>query len=100
VDGCPTCEARKNGQQLDTDDNDPSMVYVTTNRDYARIYAAGYPQGALYQVEPIGERVDRTGEYDPVPSWGVSAARVRTVYDPVVTLTQAQLRRLMRRFKL
>jgi hypothetical protein len=100
VDGCPTCEARKNGQPLNTDDNDPSMVYVTTDRDYARIYAAGYPRGALYQVELIGEMTDRTGEYDPVPSWGVPAARVQTVYDPVVILTQAHLRRLVRRFKL
>lgn len=41
VDGCPTCEARRRGEQLAADDNDPSLIYVTTDREYARIYASG-----------------------------------------------------------
>lgn len=98
VDGCPTCEARRNAEQLDHDDDDPTMVYVTTDREYARVYAAGYPNGALYQVEPIGGMVDRTGEHDPAPSWGVPAARVRVVYDPYVRLTPSQWRRARRRW--
>lgn len=28
VDGCPTCEARKAGQQLAVDDNNPEWVYA------------------------------------------------------------------------
>lgn len=98
VDGCPICEARHNGEQRDDDDNDPTRVYVTTDREYARLYAAGYPNGALYQVEPIGEMVDRTGEHDPAPSWGVPAARVRVVYDPCVRPTKGQIRRMQRRW--
>lgn len=97
VDDCPVCEARRRGEQLDSDDNDPNLIYITTDRDYARFYANGYPRGALYRVEPVGELVDRT-EYDPVPSWGCSAARVLTVYDPVVSLTAKELRRLERRW--
>jgi hypothetical protein len=95
VDGCPTCEARKAGQQLAGDDNNPAWVYVTTSREYARIYAAGYPRGGLYQVEPIGEMHDRSG-HDSEPSWGVESARVLVVYDAVVTLTPKQFRRLER----
>jgi hypothetical protein len=95
--GCPTCEARRAGNQLADDDNDPNMVYVTTDRDYARIYAAGYPRGALYVVEPVGELVDRSG-HDPAPSWGCAAARVKSVYDPVVNPTPAEIRRWVRRF--
>lgn len=92
VDGCPTCEARKAGQQLAEDNNNPDWVYITTSRDYARLYAAGYPRGGLYQVEPIGELHDRT-EYDLEPSWGVESARVLSVYDAVVIMTTKQARR-------
>lgn len=97
VDGCPTCEARRRGEQLDSDDNDPGLIYITTDRDYARIYASGYPRGALYRVEPIGDLVDRS-EHDPAPSWGVASARVLAVYDACVTLTPKLLRRLLRRW--
>lgn len=98
VDGCPTCEARRRGEQLAEDDNDASLVYVTQERDYARIYAAGYPLGALYVVEPVGELVDRSA-HDPVPSWGCSAARVLSVYDAVVVLSPKEIRRLRRRYQ-
>lgn len=94
VDGCPTCEARKAGQQLEADDLDPSLIYVTTDREYARLYAAGYPRGALYVVDPIGEL---TPSPDPLPSWGCSGARVKAVYDAYVVLTWAELQRLERR---
>jgi len=95
IDGCPTCEARKVGQPLATDNNDPTLIYVTTDRDYARIYAAGYPRGALYVVEPAG---DLTPSPDPVPSWGCRSARVTGVYDACVQLSEAQVRRAMRRY--
>ena len=96
VDGCPTCDARRAGQPLDADNNDPGSVYVTTDREYARLYAAGYPRGALYRVEPIGELVETTGLKDPYPSWAVPSARVLAVYDPVVELTVKQIRRVER----
>lgn len=94
VDGCPTCEARRVGQPLDSDNNDPAFVYVTTDREYARLYAAGYPRGALYRVEPIGELFETTGLKDPYPSWAVPSARVIAVYDPVVQMTVKQVRRV------
>lgn len=94
-DGCPTCVARREGSPLPSDNLDPSLVYITTVRDYARIYAAGYGGGALYRVEPIGELAPSP---DPVPSWGVRAARVIAVYDAHVTLTKAEVRRAIRRW--
>jgi hypothetical protein len=95
VDGCPTCDARKAGQQLPTDDLDPHLVYVTTDREYARLYAAGYPHGALYVVDPLG---DLTPSPDPAPSWGCTAARVTGVYDAYVVLSPSELRRIQRQF--
>lgn len=97
IDGCPVCEGRRAGHQLPGDDNLPGLVYVTADRDYARVYAAGYPRGALYRVDPIGELVDRSAN-DPVASWGCQAARVLSVYDPLVTLTDKQVRMLLRRW--
>lgn len=97
LDDCPVCEARRRGEQLAEDDNDPSMVYVTTDRDYARIYAAGYPRGALYVVEPVGTLHSR-GDHDPAPSWGCVQAVVKSVYDPLVTMSPKETRRLMRRY--
>lgn len=100
---CATCDARRAGGPLAFDDNDPTMVYITTARDYARLYASGYPRGSLYVVEPVGEMVDRwregTGE-DCEPSWGVPAARVLLVYDRLVSLTPKEVGRLERRWKL
>lgn len=93
VDGCPTCEARKAGTPLDSDDNNPDWVYVTTDREYARLYAAGYPRGGLYQVEPVGEMHDRTGDHDPLPSWGrrrgAGVGGLRRGRDPDEVSTQA-----------
>lgn len=95
VDGCPVCQARRAGAPLPDDDLDPALVYVTTDREYARLYAAGYPRGALYRVEPIGDRVDSP---DPMPSWGVTSARVVAVLDALVQLSPAEVRRMLRRW--
>jgi len=95
LDGCPICEARKAGKPLPDDDLDPTLIYVTTDREYARIYASGYPMGALYVVEPVGVL---TPSPDPVPSFGCSAARIKTVYDACVRLSPAQIRRALRRY--
>lgn len=96
VDGCPTCEARRTATPDADDDNDPAFVYVTTNREYARIYAAGYPRGDIYRVEPIGELYETTGRRDPVPSWAVPEARVTAVYDRAVNVSWKRLQRLMK----
>lgn len=93
--GCAICEARRRGEQHEDDDNDPTFVYLTTDREYARMYAAGYPRGALYRVEPVGELVALSVEQDPRPSWAAPAARVLAVYDACVTMTRKEtLKRL------
>lgn len=96
VDGCATCEARRAATPLATDSLDPTRVYITTDREYARLYAAGYPRGGLYRVDPIGDMVETTDIDDPVPSWSVTSARVIGVYDSVVVLTTKQVRGLIR----
>lgn len=96
LDGCPACEARRAGRQLADDPNDALRAYVTTDRDYAKIFAAGYPRGWLYRVEPVGD-MQRTAD-DPVPSWAVGSCRVVSVYERCVTLTAARAASLLRRF--
>lgn len=97
VDGCPTCEARRKGEPLSSDDNDPTLVYVTTDRRYAEVYAAGYPDGALYRVRPIGPLWPR-GEHDPVPSFGCGSAQVLSVLDRLVRFDAKRARRALRRY--
>jgi hypothetical protein len=94
VDGCDVCEARRRGAPLATDDNDAALVYVTTDRDYARLYAADYPRGDLYRVAVDTDIAVPSN--DPLPSWGVPTARVLAVYDRMVTLTPGQLRKWRR----
>jgi hypothetical protein len=100
VDGCPTCEARLHGDPLASDHARADRIYITTDREYARVYAGGYPRGALYRVEPVGDMDETTGVDDPVPSWAVPAARVLAVYDPLVTMTPKQVRQVLRRYGL
>jgi hypothetical protein len=97
VDGCPECEARRTGGTLmpEGDGPRPDRIYITRDRTYARLYAAGYPRGALYTVEPLGP-LESTANADPIESFAVPAARVLKVYDPLVTLTASEWRRMQR----
>jgi hypothetical protein len=61
-------------------------VYLTTGRDVAKVYAAFYPDGALYEVEPDGEMVPDPDCTVPGVSFECPAARVLRVIDPVVLL--------------
>jgi hypothetical protein len=57
-------------------------VYLTTDRAAARAFAACYPDGALYVVEPVGDV-----EPDPdAPKVSIRCGQavVTSVYDPVV----------------
>lgn len=66
----------------DADHVRPDRVHLTTERASAKAFAAAYPDGALYQAEPIGEV-----EPDPdAPDEAIRCerARVVTVYDPCV----------------
>lgn len=94
VAGCKVCEARRKAAPLDEDDNDPGLIYVTTEKDYARVYAFGYPNGALYRVQPIGDLQSRDG-HDVAPSWGCTSAVVLSVYDGYVTMTEKEVRKIM-----
>jgi hypothetical protein len=61
-------------------------VYVTTSREVARVYAALRPDGALYEVLPVG---DMTADPDCLVdgvSWMCPAAVIVRVVDPVVLL--------------
>lgn len=62
------------------------VVYLTTGRDVARAYAAFYPDGALYRVEPAGELEPDPDPDNSVPglSWQCPRAVVAAVIDPVV----------------
>lgn len=75
-------------------------VYVTTGREVARVYAALFLDGALYEVEPVGELVADPDCLEPGVSWEVPAARVLRVVDPVVLVrtrpAEAWLRKLDR----
>lgn len=60
------------------------IVYVTTARDVARAFAAFYPDGALYEVQPHeGLEPDPDCGIADL-SWQCPAAVIRTVVDPVV----------------
>jgi hypothetical protein len=61
-------------------------VYVTAAREVARAYAALYPDGALYEVEPVGELVADPDCAAVGVSWECERARVVRVVDPVVLL--------------
>lgn len=60
------------------------VVYVTTLRDAARTYAAFYPDGALYQVQPTGPLTPDPDCLETGISWHCTAAEVLSVVDPVV----------------
>lgn len=70
------------------------MVYLTTNRLYARYYASLWGRGDLYRVEPIGALIASTE--DTVETWMAPEARVLAATDRAVLLTWTERRRLFR----
>jgi hypothetical protein len=71
-------------------------VYLTTDRDYARWYAAR-SDGDLYQVEPDGDLTESTE--DPFLSFTAPKARVVAVIERRVRLDRKDRRALFRRWK-
>ncbi len=60
-------------------------VYVTVDREDGRMFAACYPRGALYRVQPE-EPVEPNPDCKvPGQSWQTPAATVLAVYDACVT---------------
>lgn len=92
--GCPWCAARDaGGAHLGIDG--PSQVvgvYFTPVRLYAKFHASMYGRGDLYRVEPVGKMT--LSIEDTVETWTAPAARVLSVYDRAVLLTDTERRRL------
>lgn len=96
--GCPWCAAREAGHAgpggIDPPSRHQDRVYVTTHRDYARLYASLYGRGDLYRVNPVGDLVP--SEEATIESFTCPAAVVTAVYDRAVLLTWTQRRSLVR----
>lgn len=95
-DGCPWCEARENGgAHLGMDGPSQRLaVYMTPVRLYAKFHASLYGLGDLYRVEPIGPA--ELSDEDSIETWTAGAARIISVYDRAVLLTNTERRRLER----
>ena len=73
-------------------------VLVTTDRDYARQFAANAPLGDLYRVEAVPGMDLSRAEGHSLPTFEAPAVRVLSVYDRAVQMTPTQRRSLMRRW--
>jgi hypothetical protein len=94
--GCPWCDAREEGRAHLGIDGPAQLeaVYFTPVRLYAKFHASLYGRGDLYRVEPVGDAV--LSAEDSVETWAAPAARVLSVYDRAVLLTDTERRRLDR----
>jgi hypothetical protein len=95
-DGCPWCAAREaGGAHLGMDGpSELPAVYFSTVRLYAKYHASLYGRGDLYRVEPVGDVV-RSLE-DSLETFAAPSARVLSVYDRAVLLTNTERRKLSR----
>lgn len=71
-------------------------VYVTTSREVARVYAALKPDGALYEVLPVGDMTPDPDCDVPGVSWMCPAAVIVRIVDPVVLLRNRPIEAWMR----
>lgn len=72
------------------------VVYVTTARDIARAYAALYPDGALYRVEPECDMEPDPDCRTPGLSWQCPAAQITAVVDAAVLARTRPVERWLR----
>ncbi|MFF2964284.1 hypothetical protein ACFVT1_36580 [Streptomyces sp. NPDC057963] len=72
------------------------IVYLTTDRQVARVYAAFRPDGALYRVEPVGAVEPDPDCMSPGLSWRCRAATITAVVDPVVLFRSKRTERWLR----
>lgn len=94
--GCPWCEARRIGGAFLGMDG-PSRrhgVYFTPVRIYAKFHASLWGRGDLYRVEPVGHM--ELSLEDTIETWLAPRARVISVYDRAVLLTDTERRKLER----
>ena len=71
-------------------------VYVTSDREYARWYAAR-SRGDLYRVRPVGQAVPSSEDH--FPSWTCMRAMVVAIEERGVRLDRRERRQLLRRWK-
>jgi hypothetical protein len=95
--GCAICEARERGESTIDPKSAKLAVYVTSDKEYARHYASLWGYGDLYVVRPVGQT--EPSDEDPFPSWTCEGARVVSVFQRAVRLTDSQRRSLYRRWK-
>jgi hypothetical protein len=93
---CPWCDARASGGAFLGIDPPSALaaVYFTPVRLYAKFHASLYGRGDLYRVEPVGRAV--LSAEDSIETWAAPAARVVSVYERAVLLTDTERRRLDR----
>lgn len=94
-DGCLWCKAREAGRAymgMDGPAERLHHVYFTPVRLYAKFHASMYGRGDLYRVEPVGEILRSTE--DSLETWTAPEARIVSVYDRAVLLTNTERRRL------
>lgn len=74
---------------------DGGVLFVTTDREWARAMAHIAGRGSLYSVEVIGVPVV-SAKYE-FPTYEAEAVEIRGVLDCYVQMTRQQMRRLARR---
>jgi hypothetical protein len=96
--GCPHCEANKRGEATPVSPltQHPDRVYVTSDRLYAKHYASKWVLGDLYRVVPVGA-VELSDE-DRFETFRCEKVRVVAVVERAVRMTDAERRRLLRRW--
>ena len=106
-DGCPYCAARSDkagniispnvtSSMIDPPSAQPHRVYVTTDRGYARHYASLWGRGDLYRVELLG--AVELSEEDSFETYIADGARITSVLERAVLLTNSQRRVLYQRW--
>lgn len=97
-DGCAMCEAIRRGEHHPASPltGRPDRVYVCASSLYARHYSSKWILGDLYRVIPLGT-VEVSGE-DRFATWTCEAAKVVSVVERAVRMSDAQRRRLLRRW--
>ncbi len=90
-DSCPVCQLKRKGR-----DEYARALHFTTDREYGRVFAHGYPRGDLYSVQPVGE-VMMLNDH-PFPVAICHSALIRSVAERYVQLDAGERRRLARRW--
>jgi len=97
VEGCPCCDAQREGREGILDPATPEgWVYATRDKPYARYYASRAVGGDLYLVKLLGD-LERSDE-DHFPTWRGRRAIVLRVVERGITLTHVERRKLHMRW--